>query len=80
EYVIGCLPCEGAAILGYVPYKNSTVAQCSRCGQDVWIGPKQKETHEKREYPIICLDCIIEEHGIEAVNNIVPLTDKGTGE
>ena len=78
--VIGCVPCVDGMKLGYLPYKNSTVAKCSRCNRDVWLGPKQKEAHETRGFPIICLNCIVEEHGAEAADWIVPLTTKKMGE
>ncbi len=80
EMVIGCIPCVDGMMAGYTPYKNSTVVKCSRCKTEVWLGPKQKETHEKHGYPIICLNCIFKEHGEEAADWIVPLTKKKMGE
>jgi hypothetical protein len=80
EMVIGCVPCVDGMKLNYVPYKNSTVAKCSLCEKEVWLGPKQKEAHEKQHYPIVCLNCIAKEHGAEAADWIIPLTEKKTGE
>lgn len=80
EMVIGCVPCVDGMKLNYLPYKNSTVAKCPRCKKEVWLGPKQKEAHEKQGYPILCLNCIAREHGAEAADWIIPLTDKKMGE
>ena len=80
EMVIGCVPCVDGMKLGYVSYKKSTVAKCSRCSTEVWLGPKQKVAAETHGYPIICLNCIIKEHGAEAADCIVPLSNKKMGE
>ncbi len=80
EMVIGCVPCVDGMKLNYLPYRNSTVAKCSRCSKEVWLGPKQKEAHEKQGYSIVCLNCIVKEHGAEAADWIIPLTEKKMGE
>lgn len=80
EMVIGCVPCVLGMAMGHVPYKNSTVVKCSRCNTKVWLGPKQKEAHENQGYPIVCLDCIAKQHGEEAADWMVSLSDKKEGE
>ncbi len=80
ECFIGCMPCVDSMKAGFVPYKNSTVAKCSECDCEVWLGPKQKEFHEQQGYPIVCLICLYKKYGDEVLGNIIPLTDKKTGD
>ncbi len=80
EIVLGCMPCVDSMKVGFLPYKNSTVAKCSKCNCDVWLGPKQKEVSEQKKCSIICLICIYKEHGPEAINQLIPLTDKKMGD
>jgi len=80
EPVIGCVPCLDAIKMEFVPYKGSTVGECSRCELEVWLGPEQKKQQEAHGYPIVCLRCLVEEHGPKAMDLMQPLTEKRMGE
>jgi len=80
EIVLGCLPCIDSMKMGLVPYKNSTVANCSKCRCKVWLGPKQKQVSETKKCSIVCLVCLYKEHGPDVVNQLTPLTNKRMGE
>ncbi len=80
EIVLGCMPCLDSIAMGLLPYKDSTVAICSKCGIKVWLGPKQKEVSEKQKCDIVCLLCLYLEHGPDVVNQLKPLTNKRMGE
>lgn len=80
KMIIGCIPCLDGMKKGYVPYQNSTVGRCSRCDLEVWVGPAQKKQHETHGYPIVCLRCVLEEYGPDAMSSMQPLTKKGREE
>jgi hypothetical protein len=80
EKIVGCVPCVDGMRSGFVPYKGSSVAHCSKCDERVWLGPEQRKMHEQYGWPIICLICIYKEHGEESLEWIHPLTDKIPGE
>ena len=80
ETIFGCVPCADGVKKGFTPYKDSTVAKCSRCDIEVWVGPEQKKQQEACGYPIVCLHCVLKEYGPDAVKRLQPLTMKGQGE
>lgn len=77
--IVGCVPCVDGMRAGFVPYKGSSIAKCSECGERVWLGPEQKKLVDAG-WPIICLICIYKKYGDDSFNYIHPLTDKKPGE
>ncbi|OWY59656.1 hypothetical protein B7486_73400 [cyanobacterium TDX16] len=68
--IIACRPASPAGILKWllatgeepVPYAGSVKGVCRRCGQEVWIGPRQQEfiaTCRRDEKPceVMCVPC-----------------------
>lgn len=78
--VLGCLPCVECMARGILPYQGSVVEKCSQCGKEVWMGPEQRKLHETKKYMIVCLCCLADEFGEEAIQLLRPLTRKGQGE
>ena len=67
EMILGCIPCLDGMKQGHTPYEHSTVGKCSRCDSEVWVGPEQKKQQEAHGYPIVCMRCVIQEHGPETM-------------
>ena len=75
------MPCVATMRLNFVPYKNSTVVPCSRCGERCFVGPVSYGLHVHSKLPIICANCLLQEYGPDAVLEMMrPLTDKQMGE
>lgn len=57
--VLGCWPKWAMAV---EPYTGCTNDECSLCGMDVWVGPKQASVRavhieQGREVKVVCLPC-----------------------
>jgi len=68
--VILCLPFGSP---GYVPGPLHTLTECQMCNRSMWIGPLQKKKlaeSTKEEITLQCVNCVIKEHGPDALQNI----------
>ena len=70
---------DTAGKIGYTPYKGSHKLHCQRCEEFMWVGPEQQQQREKGIYSL-CEKCILDIHGPEALEKLIPLTNKGAGE
>jgi hypothetical protein len=73
--IIACVPCLDGIQLGYKTYEGSVIKECSQCQLKVWVGPESMKRMNEG-VPIVCMRCILKEHGPDALKNMRPLTDK----
>jgi hypothetical protein len=79
--IVMCIPCVEGFNVGFIPYKNSSVKECSQCKIKVWVGPKQMELVKKEGLEIWCPVCCVKKYGEEEVKAAMKiLTNKRMGE
>lgn len=74
--IIMCVP-FGAP--GYTPGEGFMLANCDRCHNSMWIGPKQKRKKDEEKIEALCFLCVkgLVESGDSVVNTLKRLDEEG---
>ncbi len=72
------LICGSAETEPHIP--NSTLADCERCGEKVWLAPSGVITRDEMECIVLCMDCGLKEMQEKAASGeevqVAPISER----